>query len=138
MGQKVLPPMDCLDEIATSLSGGGRVIVVSERDVDLRKGSPPNRMVFLRMTEGSLAAGGRGGGFGERRVVRVTVYGNAEGSWAKLFETEDPLKVSGYEIPYHVSRLPFFMPDGTEEMGYGVVEPELVAAMSRASGLNPP
>ena len=38
-------------------------------------------------------------------------------------------EVAAYEVPYYVSRLPMTMADGTEAMGYGVVDPELVAEM---------
>ncbi|MDA4121082.1 MAG: hypothetical protein OK404_01590 [Thaumarchaeota archaeon] len=111
------------------LSGGSRVIVIAEKDVDLRPQAPDNKMFLLKMAEGSLASGGRGGGFGERRVVRVIFYKLNGGSWSKDFETDDEAKVSQFEIPYYVSRLPFFLADGTESIGYGVVEPELVQQM---------
>lgn len=129
--------MDGAEEISSSLAGGARVILISERDVDLREGSPPNRVVLLRMAEGSLAAGGRGGGYGERRVVRVTIFEKRDRDWTKAFETDDQSRVETFEVPYYVSRLPYFMPDGSEEMGYGVVDPDLVRKMMAQAGTGP-
>jgi hypothetical protein len=116
------------------LAGGSRVIVIAQKDVDLRPHAPDNKMFLLKMAEGSLASGGRGGGFGERRVVKVLLYQLKGGSWSKDFETEDEAKVGEFEIPYFVSRLPFYLADGTESIGYGVVEPELVQQMMAKAG----
>ncbi len=93
-----------------------------------------NELFILQMLEGSHAAGGRGGGFGERRVVKVMLFRSSGGSWEKLYETEDEAKVSEFEIPYYVARIPIRLADGTEAMGYGVVEPELVQKMSSKTG----
>jgi hypothetical protein len=116
------------------LAGGSRVVVIAQKDVDLRPQAPDNKMFLLKMAEGSLASGGRGGGFGERRVVKVLLYQLKGGSWSKDFETEDEVKVSQFEIPYYVSRLPFLLADGTESIGYGVVEPELVQQLLAKTG----
>ena len=58
--------MTPLEELVSHLSGNSRAIVISRRDVDLRPGAEDNRLFVLKIGEGSLAAGGRGGGFGER------------------------------------------------------------------------
>ena len=126
--------MDPLQELMSSLSGGSRAIVISEKEVDLRPPSGDNRLFVLKIGEGSLAAGGRGGGFGERKVTGVACYVKREGSWSKVFEAGGA-GAGEYEVPYHVSRLPITMADGSETMGYGVVEPELVAEMSKKSGI---
>lgn len=127
--------MPDLDELSAHLSGGARVIVISEKDVDLRPGAGDNRVFLLKMAEGSLAAGGRGGGFGERRVVKVLSYQRGQGGWSKRYETDDESRAAEFEVPYYVSRLPFTMADGTEAVGYGVVEPELVQKMLALAGL---
>ncbi len=105
------------------------MILISEKDVDLKSGSADNRLFLLKMAEGSLAAGGRGGGFGERRVVAVFLFARANGTWSKLFETVESSRLVDFEVPYYVSRLPMTLADGTETMGYGVVDPELVGQM---------
>ncbi len=127
--------MDPLAELASQITGGSRVIVIAARDVDLRPQSGDNSLVLLKMTEGSLAAGGRGGGFGERRVVLVSGYQKRSGNWSKVFQVEDGATLARFEVPYYVSRIPITMQDGTESMGYGVVEPELVSKMLSDAGV---
>jgi hypothetical protein len=124
-----------LDEIAALISGGARVIVIAQKDVDLRPGAPSNRLVLLKMAIGSHAAGGRGGGFGERRVTGVAFFLGEKGQWTREFESDDETVTAKFEVPYYVSRLPMTLPDGTESMGYGVVDPELVVQLHGLAGL---
>ncbi|MDA4124515.1 MAG: hypothetical protein OK438_03585 [Thaumarchaeota archaeon] len=128
--------MDSSAELSSLMSGGSRVILISEKDVDLKPGTGDNRLFLLKMAEGSLAAGGRGGGFGERRVVAVFLFSLTSGVWSKLFETEDASRLADFEVPYYVSRLPMTLADGTETMGYGVVDPELVGQMLAKAGVS--
>jgi hypothetical protein len=100
--------------------------VVTQKDLDLKSLQGENSLFVLQMAEGSLAAGGRGGGFGERRVVRVSMFHYKDGVCEKQFESYDDSKVQQFEVPYHVARMPLTLLDGTETMGYGVVDPELV------------
>lgn len=119
--------MTPLEQLSSILASGARVIVISERDVNLKALQESNTMFLLSMAEGSLASGGRGGGFGERRVVKVLQFRCHDGSCEKLFETEDESKVPLFEIPFYVARIPITLLDGTESMGYGAVDPELVS-----------
>lgn len=109
--------------------------MIAERDVDLKPDAPVNRLLVLRMTEGSVAAGGRGGGFGERRVVGALLFTSSGGAWSKAYEAPDEQAASEFEVPYYVSRIPMTLSDGTESMGYGVVEPELVRQMIQKAGI---
>ena len=124
-----------LDEVNSHLSGGARAIVISDRDFDLRPASGDLKFFLLKIGEGSLAAGGRGGGFGERKVTAVLCFARRSGSWSKLFEAKDD-QAGPFEVPYHVSRLPLTMSDGTEAMGYGVVDPDLVREMTAKAGVH--
>ena len=126
--------MEPLEELVSALSGASRAIVIATKDVDLRPASGDNRLFLLKIGEGSLAAGGRGGGFGERKVTGVLCFELRGGSWLKLFQAPDAV-VADYEVPYYVSRIPITMADGSETMGYGVVEPALVSEMSKKSGI---
>jgi len=65
----------------------------------------------------------------------VFCFSSHGGGWKKLFETQEESAVAGFEVPYYVSRIPFILPDGTEGMGYGVVEPELVKQMAERAGV---
>lgn len=126
--------MNPLEELVSVLEGSSRAIAISERDVDLRPGSADNIVFLLQVGEGSLAAGGRGGGFGERRVTAVLCFGLKEGVWRVLLRAEKE-ELEDFEVPYHVSRLPIILVDGSETMGYGVVDPELVSEWLTRSGI---
>lgn len=129
--------MGTSEDIVALLTGGARAIVISEKDVDLRPSSGDNRLFILKVGEGSSAAGGRGGGFGERKVVAASCYELRGGEWRTLFQA-DGEGASAYEVPYHVSRLPMTMGDGSESVGYGVVEPGLVHELMERAGVGSP
>jgi hypothetical protein len=126
--------LEPLDELVSHLQGPARAIAIASKDVDLRPASSDNTIFVLKIGEGSLAAGGRGGGFGERRVTDVLCFERRGGAWRKSFQARED-EAASYEVPYHVSRLPLTMADGTETMGYGVVDPELVTEMSKRAGI---
>ena len=127
--------MGALEELVSYLSGSSRAIVIAENDVDLSPKSGDNRLFVLKIGEGSLAAGGRGGGFGERKVTGVSCFERKNGAWTKLYETAEEARAAEFEVPYYVARLPFVRSDGTESMGYGVVEQGLVGEMARKAGI---
>ena len=127
--------MEPLEELSSHLAGSSRAIVISDRDVDLRAGGTDTRLFVLKIGEGSLAAGGRGGGFGERKVTGAFCFQRRAGVWARLFAAGEAEHASRFEVPYHVSRLPMVLADGAEMMGYGVVDQELVAKLSVSSGI---
>ena len=127
--------MEPLEELSSLIAGESRVVVIAERDVDLRRPSEPNKLFLLKIASGSHAAGGRGGGYGERRVVSVSCFVSAGGKWSKIFETNKESDATAFEVPYYVSRIPITLADGTETMGYGVIEPDLVRQMALKAGL---
>ncbi len=126
--------MDALEELESNLTGGSRAIVISEKDIDLTPRSSNNRLFILKIGEGSLAAGGRGGGFGERKVTGVLCFELKAGIWSVIFRADEE-RLGEFEVPYYVSRIPMTMADGSEAMGYGVVEPALVSELSKRSGI---
>ena len=66
-------------------------------------------------------------------VTGVLCFELCKGEWAKRFEAQGVGEASKFEVPYYVSRLPLTLADGAETMGYGVVDPALVAEMSEKS-----
>src|SRR5437899_11557304 len=120
--------MKALEEISTILSGGGRVIVIAENEVGLKSLRGKNTLFLLKVAEGSLAAGGRGGGFGERRVVAVFAFRYEEGVCEKIFETAEEGTVSKFEVTYYVTRMPMTISDVAERVEYGDGDIEIVAA----------
>ncbi len=123
--------MTPLEELATLLVERGRRIVIAEKPVDLRSLSGENFVYVLQLPEGSLAAGGRAGGFGERRVERLHAFHYQDGSCRKLFETDNPQKLEKFELPYHAAGTPVVLPDGSERIVSGVIDPGFVEAYKR-------
>lgn len=125
--------MAALEELTLLLSEKGRKILVAENPVDLRSLRGENFIYILQLTEGSSAAGGRAGGFGERRVEKLYAFHYSNGSCRKLFEVENPEKLERFELPYHAAGMPVLLPDGTERVISGVVDPEFVASYKQVA-----
>ena len=104
-------------------------MIIASRDVNLQSLVGLNDLILLKMAEGSSAAGGRGGGFGERRVVMVAHFRYNEGRCEKLLEVSDEARAGEFEVPYYVARMPLVLRDGGDAMGYGVVDGDLVTEM---------
>ncbi|OLD01111.1 hypothetical protein AUG19_09185 [archaeon 13_1_20CM_2_54_9] len=116
------------EELARLISEKGRKILVAENPVDLKSLQGENFVYLLQLPEGSTAAGGRAGGFGERRVERLYAFHYSNGSCRKLFEVDSPEKLERFELPYHAAGMQVLLPDGTERIISGVVDPEFVAS----------
>lgn len=119
------------EELNLALSGRYRAIVIAEKPVDISPTNQGNRLFLMKVAEGSMAAGGRGGGFGERRVVRVSAFEVKGSDLERTFETEDDSVLGRFEIPYYVSRIPVVLSDHSEAMGYGVIDPALLEEFER-------
>ena len=123
--------MTPLEELATLLAEKGRRILVAENPVDLQLLQGTNSVYILQLPEGSLAAGGRAGGFGERRVEKIYAFHYENGTCKKLFETDNPEKLERFELPYHAAATPVVMPDGSERIISGIIDPEFVDTYRR-------
>jgi len=120
--------MTPLEELAALLSEKGRRIFVGENDVNLKSLNGQNSIFVLQLPESSLAAGGRAGGFGERRVEKLYAFHYQNGVCHKLFEVDSPEKLEKYELPYHAAGTPVILPDGSEKVVSGVIDPEFVGS----------
>lgn len=123
--------MTPLEELVALLSEKGRRIFVAESDVNLKLLAGENSVFVLQLPEGSMAAGGRAGGFGERRVEKLYAFHYADGTCRKLFEVNSPDKLEKYELPYHATGTPVVLPDGSERVVSGVIDPEFVESYKR-------
>ena len=123
--------MTPLDELAALLSAKGRRILVAENPVDLKSMQGQNFVYVLQLPEGSLAAGGRAGGFGERRIEKLYAFHYDNGACRKLFEADSPEKLERFELPYHASGTPVILPDGSERIVSGIIDREFVEAYKR-------
>jgi hypothetical protein len=106
----------------------GRRVLVTDVIVDLRKLDGPNNIFVLQLPDGSTAAGGRGGGFGERRIVKAYYYKCGQGECLKVGEYEDEERLESLDLPYHATAFPVILPDGKEKLMSGVADKELASA----------
>jgi len=122
------------DEFVALIESMGRRVLVTEDRIDLAKLDRPNEIYVLEMPSASMAAGGRGGGLGERRVVKVYHFRCGNGECKKVGEVEDEQKIESLELPYHATAFPMKLPDGRAKLLSGVVDKQLVASYATALG----
>ncbi len=90
--------------------------------IDFSKLDVLNNIYILQLPDNSTAAGGRGGGLGERRIVKVHHYRCGSGTCEKLAEIEDEAKLDSLDLPYHATAMPVVLPDGKEALVSGEFE----------------
>jgi len=120
--------MDGLIELLELVSGRGRRVYVTEKPIDLRDLRTANTIYILQLPDGSTAVGGRGGGFGERRIVRLYHFQCGDGTCVKVGEVEDDGKLDSLDLPYHATAMPILDTEGKERLVSGVVDPSFVAS----------
>jgi len=123
--------MDGLSEFLDVVYAPGRKVYVAEREIDLRNLSDPNDIYILQLPEGSTAAGGRGGGFGERRIVLVYHFTIEGGACRKIATIEEEERLEALDLPYHATAMPITGADGKEKLVSGVVDPSFAREYRR-------
>lgn len=123
--------MSDLEELATLLNQKAEInlaLIVCENDIHLNSTNQKNRIYVLEVDAGGHAAGGRGGGFGQRKFKKVYGFEYENGSCAKFLETGENLEDldSGYVV-----RLPITLPDGKEIMASCSIDSQLVQEYNR-------
>ena len=126
--------MSDLEELARLLNEKAEInlaLIVSENDIRLNSNNQKNRIYVLEVDSGGHAAGGRGGGFGQRKFKKVYGFEYENGSCKKILETTENLEDldSGYVV-----RLPITLPDGKEIMASCSVDSQLVQEYNRKFG----
>src|SRR5438034_10353559 len=92
--------MTPLDELAKLISEKGRKILVAQNPVDLRTLQGENSVFILQLPEGSSAAGGRAGGFGEWLLSKHYCLHYAEGAVLELYEVDSPERLERLDLPH--------------------------------------
>lgn len=123
--------MTPLEELTMLVVEKGRKILVAENPVDLKNLQTGNSVYILQLPEGGTAAGGRAGGFGERRLEKLYAFHYENGACYKLFEVDSPERLERYDLPYHAAGTPIILPDGSEHVISGVIDPEFVESYKR-------
>jgi hypothetical protein len=119
--------LSAFEELVRLASEGTRRIFVAHGPIDLRRKDDENYVFVLELpTVKSGAAGGRIGGIGERKIQKLQCFQLQNRECRKIFETEDAEQLEKFELPYHAAGLSIMLPDGSEKVVTGVVDPELV------------
>ena len=126
--------MDGLSELLELVIGRGRKVYVARKLIDLSDASTPNDVFVLQLPDGSTAAGGRGGGFGERRIVKAYRFKCEGGSWKKVGEYEDDEMLDLLDLPYHATAMPVLDTERKERLVSGVVDPPLAESYGLVLG----
>jgi hypothetical protein len=123
------------DDFIALIESMGRRVFVTDDLVDLRQLDQPNEIYVLQMLSVSTAAGGRGGGMGDRKVVKVYHFSCGHGECKKVGEVEDEGKIESLDLPYHATAFPILLPDGREKLVSGVTDKSLTASYLAALGV---
>lgn len=123
--------MDGQSEFLELVNAKGRRVYVAAKPIDLRVAESPNDIYVLQLPDGSTAAGGRGGGFGERRIVKVYHFECGPGGCRKVSEVEDDARLDELDLPYHATAMPIIDPQGNEKLVSGVIDQPFAEAYQR-------
>jgi len=119
--------MSPLEELAQLASEKTRRLFVAENPIDLSMKDGENCIYILELpTSAPGSAGGRVGGIGERRLRKASCFRLAAGKWLKIYETDSAQKLERFSLPYHAAGLNVRLPDRSERVVSGVVDPELI------------
>jgi len=116
-----------LEELAQLANEKSRRLFVAENPIDLSMMEGENCVYVLELPASALGtAGGRVGGIGERKIQKAYCFRQVAGRWMKLYETESSDKLERFNLPYHAAGLSVRLPDGSEKVVSGVVDPEFI------------
>jgi hypothetical protein len=105
-----------------------RKLIVSLDDIKLNKyNKAPENIVFILMVEESFgSAGGRGGGSGNRKIVKIIGFRIKDNKDAKIFETENPSIIEKFDIPYNAVAMDIILESGSPYVVQGVIDNDLI------------
>jgi hypothetical protein len=59
-------------------------------------------------------------------VEKLYAFHYENGACRKLYEVDNADKLERFELPYHAAATPIILPDGSERVMSGVIDPEFV------------
>ncbi|HYW02255.1 MAG TPA: hypothetical protein VE862_12355 [Candidatus Acidoferrum sp.] len=119
--------MTPLEELIKLASEKSRRIFVAQNSIDLSVSQGHNCVYVLQLpVDAPGSAGGRVGGIGERKIVKISCFKQENGNWIKLYDSDNEEKLEKFELPYHAAGLAVILPDRTEKVVSGVVDQEFV------------
>jgi hypothetical protein len=125
--------LSAFEQLTKLANEGGRRIFIAQYPINLQAEAAENCIYVLDLPANSRGtAGGRIGAIGERKIQKLYRFDVGKGKRAEVYETEDPEKLEGLELPYHAAGLDLTMPDGAEKAVTGVIDAELVQKYNAA------
>jgi len=100
-------------------------LVISKNEINLNEDNDNKLYIFEFDVSGS-SAGGRVGGFGQRRIIKLHVFSQHDNQIKKLLEISDIEKLNNFDMPYHVSLYPIILNNHEEIMAYNLVDSDLI------------
>jgi len=100
-------------------------LVISKNEVNLNENNDNKLYIFEFDVSGS-SAGGRAGGFGQRRIIKLHVFSQHDNQIKKLLEISDIEKLNNFDIPYNVSLYPIVLDNNEEIMAYNLIDSDLI------------
>src|SRR4051812_18933265 len=125
-----LPLLRMDSELNEILQIPKRKLVVSLSDIALDKNHDnAENIVFILMVEESRgAAGGRGGGSGNRKIDKVIGFktNNNNSNHLKIFETENADMIEKFDIPYNAVAMDIILESGEPYVVQGITDKEMI------------
>ncbi|MEM2759306.1 MAG: hypothetical protein QXU32_01315 [Nitrososphaerales archaeon] len=116
--------MSELDELLAFIrkAENNLVLLVSDNEIDLNSDNK-SRIYALEVDTATRTAGGRSGGFGQRRFRKIYGFDCQDGTCKKILETHENLDQldTGYVV-----RIPIRLIDGKEVMASCSIDSQLV------------
>ncbi len=126
--------MQELTEIVTRSAVSRTAMLVSSRPISIEPNKGSNKVYVLDLAQGT-AAGGRAGGFGERRISRIRRFLQRNAVWTKTTDIGSEAIPEGFEPPHHAAAMAMTLELGHEVMVVGVVDEELVSEYDLTLGV---
>lgn len=111
-----------------------RKLVVAEREINL-KNQNDNLIFILYVEESSRAAGGRGGGSGNRRIERITGISSKNMIWSQIFDTVNQAVIEKFDIPYSAVAMDIEI-DSEEIVVQGLIDKDLITSYKKIINTN--
>lgn len=111
-----------------------RKLVVAEREINL-KNQNDNLIFILYVEESSRAAGGRGGGSGNRRIERIAGISSKNMIWSQIFDTVNQAVIEKFDIPYSAVAMDIEI-DSEEIVVQGLIDKDLITSYKKIINTN--
>ncbi len=116
------------NELNEILQSSKRKLVISLSDIALSKNHDnAENIVFVLMVEESRgAAGGRGGGSGNRKIDKVIGFKINKNNNLKIFETENAEMIEKFDIPYNAVAMDIILETGEPYVVQGITDKDMI------------